>query len=31
MTPKFQVGTILIEERPVMARILSYPSNLTQV
>jgi hypothetical protein len=31
MTPKVQVGTILIEERPVMVRILSYPGNLTQV
>jgi hypothetical protein len=31
MTPKVQVGTILIEERPVMARILGDPSNLTQV
>jgi len=31
MTPKVQVGAILIEERPVMARILCYPSNLTQV
>jgi hypothetical protein len=31
MTPKVQVATILIEERTVMARILGYPSNLTQI